>query len=108
MQVNKKREWLGALTQENLPAQYHKLAEIIGMENALKLSEMWGGAAVYIPTPDAAYDAARRELIRRDYKRGAAVSTLARRYGVTERTVQRAVEDLRAEQISIEDLGIGD
>lgn len=100
---DKRREWLNIISESELPPAHRKISEIIGIKATIALCEAYGGSAAYIPTLDAVYDAARKKLIRAEFEKGAKVSVLAHRYETTERTVQRIVEDIRPEQISMFD-----
>lgn len=100
---DKRREWLRSLSEDELPQAHRKLSEVVGIEAAIALCEEWGGSTLYIPTMDAVYDAARRKLIRAEFARGTGTKRLARKYGTTERTVQRMVEDIQPKQVSIFD-----
>lgn len=97
-------EWLDEVTEDMLPAPQRKLCDVIGLEATLRLCAMWGGSAPYIPTLEAVRDAVRLEHIRQEFMDGRAIAQISRRYGLTERTVQRMVKDLRPAQMSIWDL----
>lgn len=98
--------WMDEVTEDMLPAAHRKICEVIGLEATLRLCGMWGGSATYIPTLEAVEGAVRRKRIRAEFRTGrATVAALAHRYGLTERTVQRMVEDIRPEQLSIWDIG---
>lgn len=98
-------EWMKDVTVDMLPEAHRKFAEVIGVEATLKLCAYFGGGPVYVPTIDTAHAVARNQLIRREFARGARVTRLADRYGLTERMVQQIVEDIRPEQISVFDTG---
>lgn len=85
-----KDDWMKGLTFEDLPDAHKKLAEIIGIDAMLKLCETCGGMAMYIPMIDGVYIAARAKAIRSEYN-GENVAKLARKYGVTGRTVYTIV-----------------
>jgi Mor family transcriptional regulator len=96
-------EWIDEVTEDMLPSAHRKLCEVIGLKATLKLCAMWGGSAPYIPTLDAVLDAVRQKHIRQEFAQGRTTGEISRRYGTTERTVQRLVKDMRPEQISIWD-----
>lgn len=60
----------------------------------------WGGERPYIAkageTPSRRARSARNERIRADYARGERVALLARRYGVTERAIQKVLRSIDA------------
>ena len=99
-------EWAKDVTMEMLPEAHRKFAEVIGVEATVKLCATWGGGTPYIPIADTLYTVVRDGMIRREFARGISVPHLARRYDLTERTVQRIVQDIRPEQITLLDDGI--
>lgn len=42
-------DW-SAVTKEDLPDEYRDVADVIGLESALKLAQVYGGERVYVPT----------------------------------------------------------
>lgn len=100
------RDWKNEVTQEMLPAAHRKLADVIGVEATLKLCETFGGESLYIPLTDAVYAAVRRKWIREEYvQRGANPRWIARKYGISEREVQRIVNEVQPEQTCMFDNG---
>lgn len=83
-------DWKDGLTFEDLPDAHKKLAEIIGVDAALKLCETCGGMAMYIPIIDSVRTAARAKAIREEYN-GMNVAKLARKHGITARAVYMIV-----------------
>jgi Mor family transcriptional regulator len=77
-------------TREMLPEPHRRLSEVIGVEATIRLCEAYGGAPLYIPKLDALKAARRDERIRAEYD-GMNTQVLARRYGVSRRTVQAVV-----------------
>ncbi len=77
-------------TREMLPEAHRRLSEVIGIEATIRLCEAYGGAPLYIPKLDALNAARRDERIRAEYD-GMNTQVLARRYGVSRRTVQAVV-----------------
>lgn len=80
------------LTLDDLQGQHREYAEIIGLDNLLKLSDALGGTSIYIPQ--------RRELeknkvYRQIYKEfdGSNLQELTKKYGVSKSTVYNIVED---------------
>lgn len=98
------KDWKEEVSLEMLPDANRKLAEVIGVEAMLKLCERYGGETLYIPMTDAVYAAVRRKWIKDDYVRhGSNTRWIARKYGLSEREVQRIVRDVRPDQISMFD-----
>lgn len=82
-------KWAG-LTLDMLPEAHRKLAEVIGVEATLRLSEVYGGLTLYVPKLDMVHAAMRTKRIRAEYD-GTNARQLARKYGVSNRCIQRAV-----------------
>lgn len=99
------RDWRNEVTDEMLTSAHRKLADVIGIEATLKICEAFGGDAIYIPLTDTIYTAVRRKWIREEYlEKNVAPRRLARKYGLSEREVQRIVSGIRPEQVKIEEL----
>lgn len=96
-------EWARDVTLEMLPEAHRKFAEVIGVEATVRLCAMWGGSNPYIPVADTLYAVVRDRMIRQEFARGIAVPHLAKRYDLTERMIQRIVEDIRPEQTTLLD-----
>lgn len=96
------RNWKNEVTEEMLTPAHRKLADVIGMEAMFKLCEVFGGEAVYIPLTDNVYAAVRRKWIREEYMaKNVAPRHIARKYGLSEREVQRIISEIRPTQIDI-------
>jgi Mor family transcriptional regulator len=80
------------ITRDMLPEAHRRLAEVIGLEATLRLCEAYGGAPLYIPKLDALAAARRDRCIRAEYD-GMNTATLARRYKVSQRTVQAILSE---------------
>lgn len=84
---------------EDLQDRHQKYAEVIGVENMIKLSQMFGGSSIYIPQPDELIKNKRYRAIVEDYEEGkGSIKQLAQMYQVSESTVYRLVRDLIVEQ----------
>lgn len=80
------------LTLEDLQEQHRQYAETIGIENLLRLADVYGGTSIYIPQ--------RKELVKNKiynmiYKEfdGSNMEYLTRKYGVSKSTVYKIVQD---------------
>lgn len=69
----------------------HHLVTLMGKDTAKKFCAHFGGVALYVPMNNAAKIATRNHAIIKDYSTGMKVSDLARRHGISERTVERAL-----------------
>lgn len=85
------QEWLkdlaAEMTIESLPESYQDLAQIIGIEATLQLSEYLGGTRFYFRKIDGLLMDKRDERIRKDFT-GFNHGELARRYGLTETRIR--------------------
>lgn len=68
----------------------HRLAQLIG-EPALRiLAGRWGSLKIYIPKGFTVQTARLYQAMRSEREQGASQSAIARKYGVSKRTVQKA------------------
>lgn len=68
-----------------------KLAEVVGMDAAIKLCEAYGGETVYIPMMKTVKSRAVRDKIRREYD-GMNIVALAKKYNLSARRVRQITE----------------
>lgn len=71
----------------NLIEPYDNIAKIIGIDNARRLAEEFGGGYIYFPSSFTYSKSIRNELIRADNTSD--FKKLAKKYGLTERQVRR-------------------
>lgn len=88
-------EWVSHIIPEvgmdDLPESYREIARIIGVDNAVRLSEHIGGIAFYFPKLDTMLRAKRNARIKKEFT-GANHKELARKYGLTERWIREIVD----------------
>ena len=93
------RGWLEDVASEmipdDLPEGYRAVARVVGVENALKLSEELGGLPFYFPKIGSLIVKKRDAYIRSEFN-GANYKELARKYALTETWVRRIVSRRRA------------
>lgn len=76
------------LTIEMIPEGLtRQIAEEIGVDNLLKLADLAGGSALYLPKSDTLLRPVRDRRIKEDFN-GYNYQTLANKYNVTERWVR--------------------
>lgn len=98
------------LTMEMIPERYRHVAELIGVDNLLKLAEYVHGDEFYIPAPAFFLRPVRDQKIRNEYN-GRNHHELAKKYGLNERTIREICEGLKPEpevddrQLTLFDLG---
>lgn len=80
------------LTLDDLQPQHREYAEVIGLDNLIKLTDTFGGTSIYIPQ--------KRELMKNKvyaaiYKEfdGSNLPELTQKYGVSKSTVYKIVQD---------------
>ncbi len=88
-------ELISQVNIEDLPMQHRQYAEIIGLENLVKLCETMGGSGYYIPQTQELLSDWVCKKVKEEYN-GYNIKTLVKKYGVSERTIYRWVEDIKA------------
>lgn len=78
---------------EDLPGDLARIADIAGLEVALKIGQAFRGTYLYITGVDAIKRKLRDEVIRRDYDKGERVKALCMRHELTERQVRRILAE---------------
>lgn len=107
-------DFINELTNELIPEMipkglYREIAEAIGIENFVKLTQLVGGSTIYLPKPESVVRPARDAKIREEFN-GYNHKELAKRYDVTERWVRQLCGEGHAEGQcslfdSVEDMG---
>lgn len=81
---------MGNKKRENLKQRHKEYAELIGIENLILLSRVFGGTSIYIPKEELLkglkYDKIAEEFTEKNAKE------LARKYHLSERTIYRIAE----------------
>lgn len=70
---------------ESLPGDLRRIAEVAGIEAAVKIGQAFRGTYIYIPGLDDLMKRARDERIRKEYDEGKLVKMIAVKYGLSER-----------------------
>ena len=82
------------VTVEDLPESYRDVAMVVGVENAIKLSDTLGGLAYYFQQLDKVLLKKRDEMIRNEFT-GANHRPLAKKYGLSEVWIREIVQRSR-------------
>lgn len=90
---NAKGKWLAEILSKDLPEPYSSLADIIGLDKTILLAGKMGGSTLYLPKIDTLYRGVRDKKIRQEFT-GGNYTSLAKKYGLTERRVRNIVSDL--------------
>lgn len=73
---------------DKLPGDLRRIAELAGVENALRIAREFGGAYIYIPKLDHLYREVRDASIREEFDSNKkSVRELARQHNLTERQI---------------------
>lgn len=84
-------DWIKEISMEDLPDAYSAVAEIIGIENTIKLSQHLGGLAFYFPKLDWLLQKKRDEAIRKEFN-GTNHKELAQKHGLSEIWIRQIVQ----------------
>lgn len=76
---------------ELLPGDVGRIAQVAGLEAAIKIAIAFKGAVIYINSLEALFREARNERIRVEYSGGMPVRRLALKYGLTDRAVRKVL-----------------
>ena len=92
---NNQRDWISdiaaGMTIDSLPEEYQIVAEICGMEAALRLSKDMSSLRIYVPKFDKLVAPRRDEMIRKEFT-GCNHRQLARKYSLSETWIRAIVE----------------
>lgn len=81
------------ITGDMLTPAYRKFSDVIGVQATLELCKAFGGGSVFVPKIKKANDAVRDRDIYAKWLAGCSTAQLARKYGISTRTVLSIVED---------------
>ncbi len=77
----------------DIPDNFHAMIEVIGIENFLEISKLYGGMNMYIPIYSSIIRVGRnREII--DKYNGVNVNELAIKYGISVVSVRRIIKNI--------------
>lgn len=74
---------LSLLTNDDFTEEFKDIAEIIVIEAAYKLCELYGGLSIYIPKAYSLTTRIRHKNIQDDYKNGLFFIDLAKKYNIS-------------------------
>jgi Mor family transcriptional regulator len=76
---------------EMLPGELRKIAEVVGLEAAVRIAQTFRGSFLYVPGLDDMMRMARDAMIKRDYDTGISARELAKKHRITERQIRKIV-----------------
>lgn len=98
------KDWISEIADEMnidcLPENYQEVAEIVGMEAALRLAQHLGGGRIYYPKIESLLRDKRDAKIRAEFT-GFNHRELARHYGLTESWVREIIHRRRSDQLTL-------
>lgn len=77
----------------DLPGALKEIAELIGVDNAIKLAQEFRGCSVYICNIDSVLRKVRNKHIRDGFDKGDTITNLARKYRLSTRQIQYILSD---------------
>ncbi len=78
---------------ESLTGDFKRLAEIVGVQKAVEISDAFGGTYISIPRLAGVHREERDEAIRAKYDRKIPVRQLVREYGLTPRQIYNILNE---------------
>lgn len=87
-------------TIEDLIETIQPIAELIGLENLLKISHYANGTEIYIPPPSSILRNARNRRIKKEYN-GYNSKELSIKYGISEEQVRKIIRRYDPAQMSL-------
>lgn len=91
------KEIAATMSIQDLPESYQPVAEIVGVENALRLAQHLGGLSFYYPRLDSLLRDKRDAQIRAEFT-GCNHRDLARKYKLTESWIREIVQRRPADE----------
>jgi Mor family transcriptional regulator len=90
-------------TDENILGMLHgdlkRIAEVAGLEAAVRIAQTFGGTFIYVPGLDDMMRRARDAMIKKDYDGGMSARKLARKHRLTERQIWNIVKNTGSETL---------
>ncbi len=93
-------EWMKEIIIEDLPESYREVCRIVGIENAIRLSEYLGGLPLYFPKLGRLISKKKEEYIRKNFN-GTNHRDLARITEYSERWVYEILKTTTVKKVRI-------
>jgi Mor family transcriptional regulator len=84
---------------EMLPGDLRRIAEVAGLEAAVRMAQTFGGTFIYVPGLDDMMRRARDAMIKKEYECGMGARKLARKHRLTERQIWNIVKNTGRETL---------
>lgn len=85
-------DWKKEIAVEDLPEEFGGLAEIIGLENVIKVMAYFEGREKYFPKTEGAFRHVRDRVIRKRWRKHN-INELAREFNLTNTQIREIVKD---------------
>lgn len=96
-------DWIDNVIVDDIPSQYQYIAEVIGIKNFIRLTELLGGATWYIPQKNSILTEIRNKQLKKEYN-GYNIKQLVSKYKISERQIYTIVGENKMQgQISLFD-----
>lgn len=82
------------LSLDDLPGEFREIAEIVGLDDALRLVERCGGSQIYIPKMDSLTRQTRDKKMLSDFEKCRDYGKVARKYNLSEAHVRATLKQL--------------
>lgn len=92
---------LSLLTVDDFPEGFRDVVEVIGIETAYKLCDVFGGNPIYVPKTDSINKRLRDLSIQKDYKNGLSIEQLSKKYNLSFNQVRAICRLTYLRQLSI-------
>lgn len=86
---------------ESLPGDLKQIAQVAGLEAAIRIARAFRGTYLYVPGLDELMKQIRDEKIRKEYDEGSGTKGLAAKYGVSQRHIRRILHSQASELNSL-------
>ena len=86
---------LRAIRTEDIPAEFHDIVDLLGLEAFLRLAALCGGQSLYIPKLDSLERDGRDREIRARFD-GGNYRTLAAQFRLSERQIRKIINGTRS------------
>ncbi len=94
---------LSLLKPEDFPESFRDVVEVLGVEATFKLCENFGGMPLYIPKSDNIRKRLRDIGIQKEYKNGATVEELCKKYNLTSPYIRCICQLSKIRQLTIQE-----
>jgi Mor family transcriptional regulator len=88
-------KWINEITVDEVPDKYKPLVDVIGIDNVIRMSIIFGGTNMYFPKSDMLVKSIRDKRIRREFN-GGNYKELARKYNLSESQVRNIINYSKA------------